>query len=286
VADALLDAPFVVAHEYTHVNQQGNRLDTSGNASMAQWLSEGQATLSEEIVGLALETPTLPAGGYGSDIARNQDADPIDWFSNGFIDMGRYFGYNPSGTKIAAAPHECGWLATASSGGLGSCTGQRNVDGTPWSLLRYIADQYGGSYPGGVGQMQQDMINTSNRGYQVLRDVLTAASGPSLETVMAQWAAMLYVDDRFSGMPAALLLPTWNLYDIYVTGSVAFGAEFELAPKTEGLADFSNTATIRDGSSYYTLVSGTDPPATAIRARDMVDGTLVNKMQMWVVRTR
>ena len=48
VADALLDAPIIIAHEFTHVIQLGRRLNYEpATAFQSTWELEGQATFAE-----------------------------------------------------------------------------------------------------------------------------------------------------------------------------------------------------------------------------------------------
>ncbi len=50
-----------------------------------------------------------------------------------------------------------------------------------------------------------------------IEDVL----GEPIETLLAEWAATLYVDDRgVTGLPARLDFPSWNLRDIFEGGTL------------------------------------------------------------------
>jgi hypothetical protein len=87
-------------------------------------------------------------------------------------------------------------------------------------------------------------------------------------------------------------MASWNLYDVFY-GSYTVG-EFtysmwdaaRLRPAPVPFGDFTRSANVRAGSTYYMLVSGTDRPATAIHAGNASGGVLPGQMQMWVVRLK
>ena len=76
-------------------------------------------------------------------------------------------------------------------------------------------------------------------------------------------------------------MPSWNLFDIY---EVRLPQGLRLAPTEVSFADFTQTLRVRGASTGYFRISGTTRPATAVRARDLFDGTLPSAMQFWVVR--
>jgi hypothetical protein len=277
VADALDDAPFVIAHEFAHIIQQTRRHQASSQNFMVSWMAEGQATLAEEIVGHAVEG-RAEGTNLGFTVAFNQDdVTSTDWYSNAFGDMANFFGFNGSGNpQVPTAPHQCTWLAATNDG----CNGGRKVYGVPWSLLRYITDRFLGSYPGGSAGIHQDMIDATNNGFDTMEEILTTAGGPSFATVLAQWSAMLYVDGRLATPASELTMSSWDLDDIF--SNLVAGTQ--LIPDDLAYTNFSNAVNVRAGSTYYTLIQGGTRPATAIRARSGTDGTLPNHMQYWVVR--
>lgn len=146
------------------------------------------------------------------------------------------------------------------------------------SLLRYIADQFGPAYPGGEQGLHRDLITTTQSGFGALETV----TGLPIETVLARWAASLYVDDRFPGMDPTLRWSTWNLFDIY-DGLID---EAQLHPRARGFANFSDDFSVRGGSSAYFLISGAGRPATAVEAVSQSGASLPAFMQVWVVRVQ
>jgi len=157
--------------------------------------------------------------------------------------------------------------------------GGREAYGTSWSLLRWLSDQIGPTYGGGRGEpgFQQDII-TSNAltGFELLETLV----GVSIDSLLAQWAAMLFVDDRLGGANPTLTMTSWDLFDIF-DGLIE---ALHLQPEEELFGDFSNTASVRAGSTYYTLLSGLNRPSMAVRTTDLSSQMLPGIMQLWIVR--
>jgi hypothetical protein len=189
-----------------------------------------------------------------------------------------YFGFQGTASQVAGAPGECSWLDRAPAN-TDPCLNGREIYGVPRSLLRWIADRYGPTYPGGEAGLQQAIINSTAVGYANLEEVV----GVPIRTLLARWAAALYVDDRTSAASADLKLTTWNLYDIFELNTVPAA---RLNPASHGFGDFSQTAAVRAGSTAYLRLSGTDAPATALRIRSGGGTALPGHMQVFVVRLR
>ncbi|HEU4697804.1 MAG TPA: IPT/TIG domain-containing protein [Gemmatimonadales bacterium] len=280
---AKADAPFLIAHEFTHIIQFSRRLypgwPTPGaqRPVMARWTGEGQATLAEEVVGFAVEGHATRTN-LGFQPAFNAD-DPasIDWYSDRFGDLAMYFGFKDGTSKFPGAPGECSWLDEAPA--TSPCQGGRDVYGVPWSFLRWLTDQYGPDFPGGEAGLQQKLIDSDGVGYANISNVV----GVPIRTLLARWAAALYVDDRVPGADASLTMATWNLYDIF-DGNLVESAR--LVPTSRGFGDFTETGKVRGGSTAYFRVSGTNRPATAVKVRGNADAPLPAVMQVFVVRLR
>ncbi len=297
-AEALAYAPVILAHELVHVIQFSERI-RAGGSFPSIWLFEGQATFAEEVVGFADEGRS-PGSGYGFGIMANlDDTLSIDWYSDRMYDLGFYFGWDPDianddfDRRLETAPQECSWLALPPTNP-GPCFGGRDAYGTPWSLLRWLSDQYGPAYPGGERGFQKDLIHNTLSGYALLE----ALTQTPIETLLARWAAMLYVDgyNGFDG-PGTLGNPTlemssWDLYDVYYGDYVAGEWRYwmweaaRLLPNAVPFAPFTRAANVRAGSAYYSIISGTNRPATAVRVRDPDGNPLPGNMQVWVVRLR
>jgi hypothetical protein len=284
VADALFFAPVIQAHGLVHVIQLGNRL-AAGGPFPAPWILEGQATLGEEIVGYFDEGRTAGSNLPASVMFNQDNPASLDWYGMAVIDLAHYFGWGfdafsttSSSSRVAAAPQECSFLALPPDNP-GPCLGDRDVHGTAWSLLRWLSDQFGPTYPGGEAALHQDIIASStSSGFALIASLI----GVPMDSLLAQWAAMLYVDDRLSGANPRLTMTSWNLFDIFNNAPVSM----RLLPDPVTFSDFTKSKRVRAASTYYTLISGTNRPGTAVQALDDAGQNLPAHMQMWVVRMK
>ena len=277
LAEALSDAPYVIAHEFTHIIQNSRRLANNAPSLLTVWEGEGQAVLAQEVVGHAFEEKTTGQN-YGPAIAFNED-DPIsiDWYSFGFSMLAGYYGFNGTSEKVPHAPEECSWLDN-SDDNESPCEVGALPYGAPWALLRWLSDHFGPGFPGGEKGLHQAFINNPGTGYANIASVV----GVPIRTLLSEWAAMLYADDRTPGLAARLTLPSWNLLEIYEGDATLEAAR--LVPRVREFRNFTDVFNVRAGSSAYFRVSGTSRSATAIRVRNNADGRLPSIMQVFVVR--
>lgn len=273
VSSLLEDQPRTIAHEFVHMIQLGRRI-VAGLDPLDIWITEGQAVLGEEVVGHQATGRTTGSNSGFTAATYGTSSGDTPWYWNGFIDLARYFGYETNSSKVSGAPEECGWLARNWAGG--PCTGNRSVYGTPWSLLRWATDHFGPSHPGGKEGFHRDLIGGSETGYAALE----ALTGASIEEMLGQWAASLYVDDRVGAAEARLTQPSWNYFDIYQN----LVESARLVPLEASFTDFEATGNVRAGSSGYLRISDTSRPATALRVRTTNDNDLPASMQVWLVR--
>lgn len=283
-SQAIKDAPFLIAHELSHIIQFSVRL-RRGAPNLATWTAEGQATLAEEVVGNAIEARS-PGQNYGLGIAFNlDDTTTVDWYSDRFGDLATFYGFRGGNFgKVLGAPQECTWLAQPPTNP-GPCLGGRAVYGVPWSLLRWISDQFGPSFPGGEQGLQRALVDNDAVGYANITSVI----GVPIDTLLAQWAAMLYVDDRVPGADPKLTLPSWNLVDIYegTFDDIQLFPTTRLIPRAHAFATFTDAFNVRAASTAYILLDGTaGRSATAVRARTSTDSELPAIMQLFVVRLK
>jgi len=204
---------------------------------------------------------------------------PVDWYADGMNDISYYFGRNDDDpdTQVSGAPTRCSWIT-----GIGiPCQGRALWYGVTWSLMRYISDLYG---PNPAFPTEQEfhrgLIDNDVFGFDNIADVL----GVSIDSVLANWAAALYVDNRVAGLPPELQITSWDYKDIFEDG--ALPASATLSPAAFNFGDLSIQTRVRAASTAYYLVSGADRPATAIRTRAADDATLPSFMQIFLVRTR
>lgn len=273
LADARLDAPALIAHEFAHILQNANAAH-----SRDVWESEGQATFIEEVVGFAAQG-RAPGNDYGFAVAANlPEVDSIDWYYGHIYGLFTYYGFpgTTTGAQIAGAPEQCSWLVRPPNG---PCLNAgRLVYDVPKSLLRYISDQFGPSHPQGEQGVHRDLLASEASGFDAIEEV----TGLPIETVLARWAASLYVDGRYAGMDPTLQVTTWNMFAI----ASGFIENTKLTPRARSFATFTDDFRVRGGSTAYFTVKGANRPAVAIGVGSQSGAALPAFMQVWVVRVQ
>lgn len=282
LSTARQDAQILIAHEFTHVIQFGRRLTYPGSPGpQSVWEMEGQATLAQEVVGNDLNGRTTGQN-YGASVAFPPNgSQEIAWYVPGFTDLAVYYGFKSPTERVAAAPEQCSWLDLPTNGNTGPCLSGREVYGVPWLFLRWLSDQFGPSVSGGEAGVQKALIDNTHSGYENVENV----TGVKIDTLLAQWAAALYVDDYWAPLPnpnPRLGYKSWNLHDIYSR----LVATAQLTPYAHSFESFSNAVSVRGGSTAYFTIGGSSAPATAIKLRDASGQPIApgGPMQLWIVR--
>lgn len=268
----------LLPHEFTHILQFSQRLQTPGAQFFPTvWELEGQAQLSEEIMGHTL-TGRSPGNNYGPEVAFNDPpTSEVGWYS-GFNYMKRYFGFQSPDSRAAGAPEQCTFLGTTNA----PCDWAGLYwYGVSWSLFRWLADHRGPTFPGGEAGLHQAMIRDTGEGRSSF-STLSRVLGEPIEDLLPKWAASLYVDGRIADADPLLTLPSWDLLSIF--GSQPSTARLE--PRAQTFSDFVESVDVRGGSTAYFLVSGDGRPATSLRALSPDGEPLPPDTRFWIVRMR
>lgn len=274
------ESPALIAHELTHVIQFGRRfLQTPFPGIMTAWEAESQATFAEEVNGY-VDTGRSPGQNYGPDVALVADGSiGTNWHNFGFSVIALYQGWdgsNPANVSIAGAPEQCAWALDFDDPDVGPCLNGSVLAYMMWLFYRWISDNVAGS-EAAAQAIQRALIDNDLAGFANVEDVV----GEPIETLLGQWAAMLYADDRSASLEARVRMPSWDLPAIF--GGTT-DPSTRLEPHAFGFAEFSSDVRVRGGSSAYYLVSGLNRPHTAIRARALSGVPLPGFSQMWIVR--
>ncbi len=264
-------APLIMAHEITHIIQQGHRFSAAA-PWMASWMMEGQAVLAQEVVGHAV-MGNAPGQDYGLQVAYSHDADGTYWYREPFQGLSDYFGYVSSATRIPDAPAACGWLISDPS----PCDGAPAWYAAGWAFLRWLSDRFGPEL-GGERALQRALIDGDASGFANVEAVV----GRPWRELLADWAAALYLDDRVPAVGPDLGLASWDLHGIFD----AYGINTGLQPVEEGFGDWTVSQDIRSASSAYFEMTGPGHPGTAVRIGGAPGGVLPPGLQVWVVRLR
>jgi hypothetical protein len=266
----------LLMHEFTH-NIQGHRRRLAGGQFMASWLAEGLATGSEEALGLHV-LGLQQGGNYGQNaVYASRGADPRMFFGH-VGDLLAYFGFNFANGRNAGAPEECSWVGSTSAGNPGPCSfATRLLYGVPWSIIKHTIDRQ----PGGAANQKQFLRAFSNRvGPPGFAD-LEAVFALPISTILAEWAPMLYLDDRYPA--AGFQLLNFNIRNVAAAWN---SPNADLVARMHGFGSFTSAFTLRAGSSSYHEISGANRPATAIAVRDGEGNPLPNFLQVWIVRVQ
>ena len=280
VVEEMLNARLLLAHEFTHVIQFGHTLpgNAAGAAFQPNWLTEAQATLAEEVVGDRVTGHTRGRN-YGYDVAFNYPESESDWY-RGITLLGVYFGLSVDSPpkRVPNAPEQCSFVGLSSEGNNGPCLNNDYVAyNTGYVLLRWLSDQFGSVVAGGEKAIQRSIVENRSAGFAAIANVARVP----IDTLLAQWAAALYVDDRVPGAAPRLTLSSWNLFDF---DSRRINQTGRLFPRERGFTSFADAVSVRGGSTAYFRVSGAGRAATAIRVRDASGSALPASMRVWVVR--
>lgn len=275
----LFQMPSLIAHEFTHNIQQSRRLVLASGQPMTSWEAEGQASLAEEVVGHSVLGNTVGQN-YGASVAFASGLG-LRWYGGRFQDLAMYYGWLPPGTssKAADAPEMCTLFGSTS---LTTSCDPFAFYGASWSFQRYLSDRFGPSYVGGEAALHRDWIS-KNVGLRGVPNV-AALLGVSVDSLFAQWAATLYVDGRVASPPSPVSMSSWDLFNVF---AAFVNDNLRLVPPNRTFANFSDSRSIRGGSTAYTRLSAAGArPAMALRVRDGSDNPLATtlKPQLWIVR--
>jgi hypothetical protein len=274
-ADMLTRGPRNLAHELVHIIQFSQRLYGGGQVVFpSYWEQEGLATLAEEVVGHRV-LGNATGRNYGRAVVE-PPAGTLQWYWATFDIVGLYYGWRPQNPRTVNAPEQCSWLERASAGNTGPCYAIDLLPyGVSWLFLRWLSDQFGPTFPGGEKGLHKALVALRTEGFRAVAGLV----GVSADSLLAQFAAMQYVDDRVPNAAPRLTLPSWNLTQTFSPRENQL-----LTPRERVFATFADAVSVRGASTAYYRISGTGRAGTALRVR-APDGTpLPSHMRLWVVR--
>lgn len=283
-ADVVAEMPQLIAHEVTHVIQLSRRLVINDGMPMASWEMEGQATLAEELVGDAVLGNTSGQN-YGASTAFG--AAGFNWYEDVIIKWDEYFGLLGASNQAANAPDLCTVYGSIQLNTL-PCDVSAFY-GASWSLQRYIGDQYGPGYPGGLAQLTRDWVSKNVTASGTAN--IAALLGVDYDDLFVRFSTALALDDQSNStgtgwVPAAFSITSWNSADLssYLSSCCRFGW---LTPPSMSFATASASRSVRGGSTAYTVFSALGPhPAMAVQLTDPASQPLGTGLRpaLWLVR--
>ncbi len=220
-------------------------------------------------------------GNHDRNVARSAGAG-AQWYEPAFRLLAYYYGWDGAFGKAADAPEDCTLFGQSTV--VTSTCNFFHFYGSSYSFQRFVADHYGPGISSGVGgeaQLHRDWLDAN----PLLNGVanVEALLGVQFDSVFARWGAMLYADDRVTGVDSTISMLTWDMFDIFSS----YGSERQLVPPERSFALFTDSRSVRGGSTAYTRISSAGAhPAVALRVRDGLDAVLGTTMkpQLWIVR--
>jgi len=185
-----------VAHEFQHlINAQ-----TGQGGAFSVWLNEGLSHLAEEVVGHAASGMTP-----GSELTLS-DYDAVTGGIEAFntYQVGNWFNLS----QYVSAPSDTAGLVMASDP-FGPSTFR--LRGASWSFLRYLLDRFDSGPTESIftrALIQDGSLDS--------RDAIASVFGMPFESLVADWAMMLAVEDRLDVTPRAeLRMTSYRLREMY-----------------------------------------------------------------------
>ncbi len=273
--------PQLIAHEFTHIIQFSRRIiELQANFIPDTWELEGAAVLAEEVV-----AHSILGNSAGQDLGASTafGGQGNDWYNFLFARLARYYGWNPPDGKNPNAPELCTLFGNFDINDPGDTACEPFwFYGASWSFQRQILDRFGPSQPNGETDLSRGWLDANPELDGV--DNVEQLVGVGFDTLFANWAAMHWVDGRIGGADPDLGMTSWDLFDVY--GAVTTQG-VRLEPLERPFAAFSNSRSVRAGSTAYTRLSAASAhPAFAVRVRGAA-GVLLDagmRPQLWVVR--
>ncbi|PYP81423.1 MAG: hypothetical protein DMD35_01545 [Gemmatimonadetes bacterium] len=215
----------VLAHEFQHLINASRRLYVTQGVEDFEvtWLNEGLSHIAEELLFF-----------HEANLTPRQNIDTIKIRSTNTIRTA----FNADQSSNAARYRS--FLVAPSENSPFRDDDSLETRGATWNLLRYLADQKGGS---DVATWQA-LVNTGRVGLSNL----SAVFGSDIASKERDWNVSHYTDDIVSGLAAVYTQPSWHWHSIYkaVAGS---GKAYPLEAKsfTAGAA----TGTLIGGAAAY-----------------------------------
>jgi len=276
--------PLLIAHEFTHIIQFSQRLILNNGQMLESWEAEGQATFAEELVGDAVLGNTSYQN-YDHHVAFGPGG--FDWYEDEVIKWAEYFGDLGPNNQAANAPDLCTVYGSIQLNTL-PCDVSAFY-GASWIFQRYIGDQFGPTYSGGLVQLTRDWV-TKNPSLVGSANI-TALLGVNYDTLFAHFATALALDDQNNGtgtvwVPTTFSITSWNSDSIatWISTCCQFGW---LNPPVMGFGTISASRSVRGGSTAYAVLSAAGPHAAVAMAVTDPTGSALGaalRPTLWIAR--
>ncbi|MFQ5746040.1 MAG: Ig-like domain-containing protein [Gemmatimonadota bacterium] len=214
-----------IAHEFQHlINAQ-----VGGGGAAPIWINEGLSQLAEEVNGHAFLGFSPGSELAAADLTGANFPRFVQWYSANFLNL----------SFVLVGPADTAGLVQQNDPiNVNDPNGSFRMRGAAWSFLRYALDRAGGS--------EAVLTKALVAGTGDARANISSVTGVPFEDLVADWHAMLSVEDRadLGGVPrTSLQLTSYKLLDLYANisldaasnpGTLQFG--YPLAPLARDLA--------------------------------------------------
>ena len=257
--------PATLIHEAKHLTSYAERGARNASALEESWLEEGTAQIAREIYsrsvypGTGWKTNTTYANSVYCDVRRGTAGCPsgqnlmggvFDWLYN-------YYQGNEDKSVLSA----------------GSVDG--TIYGSAWMFARWLVDQYGGGTESTLLRsltQEASLTGVAN---------VTAKTGQSFATLLADWTMTLVADDYPSFTPSAgakYTFPSWNTRDIWAGYNRDFPTIrllFPLNVNAVTFGSFSLSGTLAGAAAGIVELSGTQTAKQLISLTGLSAGTTI-----------
>ena len=270
LSEARSTYPRLLAHELAHIIHFGRQVFVAGvdpENLPTTWEAEGLATLVEELVG-----HRVLGLGSGRNLGWSAVVDGSPWYDYLVNDLGMYWGFRSTSSRVVGAPEQCSWLNRPDPISNGPCMGSTRLPyGVPASLFRWMADTF--SSPQSEAQVTRAITDYRGSGFSLLSEL----TGEDEDVALAMWAIALFTSDTwFTGGWGAFR--SWDFQSIFN----ALPATARLAPyEYPGFGGIDRSVSVRAGSTAYFLIRTGSRNQASIGAQGLPD-----HMRAWIIRLR
>jgi hypothetical protein len=236
-----------IAHEFQHMINAGNRVQSNANSFESSWLDEGLAHFGEDAVGRAVRGMGDLQKFTSSDLPTcNSPCTAANDFNAFFFqNISRLTSWLVHPDKFSPLSEETDSLATR---------------GAAWAFLRYAADNYSGGVPRALTRKLAAGPDTGVTNF-------SKATTASIDTLVKGWLVSMYADNLgIPGLDAKYQYRSYNFRS--VIPPVARVASYPLP--VQPLPSGTNTSgTNQSGTgAYYRLTVGPTDGARSVKILD------------------
>lgn len=255
--------PGTLVHEAKHLTSYAERFSRNAAVLEESWLEEATAQIAPEIYsrrvypGTSWKTNTTYANSLFCDAHIGSAQCPAGQFlmENHFNFLLEYYQYNDSKSIL--------WPASFDG----------DIYGSAWMFARWLVDQYGGATESALLRSLVQEANLTGVGN------VTAKTGQSFATLLADWTMTLIADDYPGFTPPAgakYTFPSWNTRSIWAGFNADRGTPlFPLHVNRESFGPFALSGTLPGAAAGIIELSGVQTAKQLLNLSLLPAGTTI-----------